>query len=239
MIIISYGITKAGSTLAFRMAEAVLELNGYAQGKLSADLIDARRNINFVDRWSEERLRRLVEGTRGTRVVVKTHGGPAPGSAKLVSEYLAGSDLRIHAVFRDPRDTVLAMIDAGIRARRSGDAGFSEIRVLDDAIASIGRQLQNLREWGWFPSLKLRYEDFAFDPTIGPAMISDDLGLPADPAEVWEIVNRRFTQKNVARPERYKTELSLDEIARVEQAFPLYLDVVRGNPPPGWFVRSR
>lgn len=239
MIIISYGITMSGSTLAFEMARTILELNGFSQGRLDDQLLGSpERNINFVGNWSDDRLRALIDATKGTRILIKTHGRPRTLAGEALLGHVDAGELGIHVVFRDPRGIVLSMLDAGRMARRAPTArAFSELRVLDDAIASLGRQLENLREWGSFPSLKLCYEDFADDPTAGPTMIAEDLGLPADAVEVWKCVNHRFTRKNVARPERYKTELSIDEIARVERAFPLFLDVVGGNPPAGWFAR--
>ena len=95
---------------------------------------------------------------------------------------------------------------------------------------------RSLRRWGWFPSLKLAYEDFAFDRSAGPRLIGQDLGVTIDPQRVWDIVEDRFTQRNVARPQRYRDELWPDEITRIEAAFPLFLDLVRGKPRVGWFV---
>lgn len=238
MIVISYGVMKSGSTLAWEMAKAVLELNGYPQIPILDGLMSERDDhANIGGGWTDEQFLSLVDAARGEKIVIKTHHPPGRLASDLVRELCASGELQIHVVFRRPHDALLSMLDAGFRARRSGAPAFSEIRVLDDAIATISRQLENLRQWGSFPSLKLRYEDFAFDPMAGPSMIAEDLGLRADPTDVWERVNHRFTQKNVARPERYKTELSRDEIERVERAFPLYLDVVNGNPPVGWFAR--
>jgi hypothetical protein len=45
------------------------------------------------------------------------------------------------------------------------------------------------------------------------------------------------TRMNAARLDRYQTELWPDEVQRVERAFPLYLDLVRGNECAGWFTR--
>lgn len=238
MIIVSFGINKSGSTLAFEMTKAILELNGFPQARLDDHLLGTRwHHINFAPEWTDARLRSLIEAANGTRIVVKTHAGPAAISSNLIVDSIEANELRVHVVYRDPRDTVLSMLDAGFRARRSGGRGPSAIRALDDAIERIGERLEGLRQWGSFRSLKLCYEDFAFDGPAGPTVIAEDLGLEVDPPEVWEIVNQAFTQKNVARPERYKTELSLDEIVRIERAFPLYLEVVRGNPPVGWFAR--
>ena len=236
MIVISYGIPKSGSTLAFEMARAVFDMNGFSQERLDHGVVGRGTNINFVHEWSDERLLRLIESTRGRRVVVKTHREPNV-SPESVLELMDAGDLKIQVVYRDPRDTIVSMLDQGVLERRIGAGSFRSVHVLEDGINVLGRHVENLRQWGSFPSLKLRYEDFAFDPTAGPSMIAEALGLPVDPAEVWEVVDRRFTQRNVARPERYKTELSIDEIARIERAFPLYLDVVAGKPPVGWFAR--
>ena len=230
MIVVSYGIQKSGSTLAFEMARAVLELNGYAQPRLAEGIVNARPpGINMVGPWTDERLSRLVEATEGWKIVVKTHGSPQALSTSRVLDLVGSGDLKIHVVFRDPRDTVLSLLDAGVRARARKQAYFSEIRTFDGTIAMLGARLQALRQWGSFPSLKLEYDDFAFDRVRGPQLIADDLGVHADPDEVWKIVDGRFTQRNVARPQRYKTELWPAEVARVEKAFPLYLELVRGN----------
>ncbi len=238
MIIISYGITKSGSTLAFEMTRAILESNGFPQDRLDDGLVGEGSHINFIRTWTDDRLRGLVAAARAARVVVKTHARPDL-TPELVLDLIDTGHLKIQVVYRDPRDAVLSMLDQGRHSRRIGSRSFATLWELDDAIAALGRQLPHLREWGSFPSLKLKYEDFAFDPTVGPLMIAQDLGLPVDPAEIWAVVGGRFTQQNVARPERYKTELARDEIAKVERAFPLYLDAVGGEPPPGWFVRPR
>ena len=237
MIIISYGVMKSGSTLAWEMAKAVLELNGYPQNRLPGGLVSEQHpKANIGGGWTDEQFSRLIDAARDLRIVIKTHHPPAQLPTDRVLELCTSGDLKIHVVFRRPHDTLLSMLDYDHSIARSRRRP-REFRTLDDAIDALGRRLSALREWGSFPSLKLCYEDFAFDATAGPTMIAQDLGLPADPAEVWEIASQKFTQKNVARPERYKTELSIDEIARVERAFPLFLDVVGGNPPAGWFAR--
>lgn len=237
MIVISFGIEKSGSTLAFEMAKAVAELHGSRQALLPRELVKGHsEKSNIGGGWTDDELVSLVKATHGTRIVVKTHHPPYRLSTERILELCDQGDLKIHVVFRDPRDTLLSMLDHDrAHSRRTGAA--RELENLEAAITKLGTRLSGVREWGALPSLKLRYEEFAFDPTFGPTMIAEDLGLPTDPAAVWEIVGGRFTQKNVARPERYKTELSRDEIARIERAFPLYLDVVRGNPPAGWFAR--
>lgn len=236
MIVISYGIPKSGSTLAFEMAKAILEIDGSPQRRVDDKLLgQTEHGVNFVREWTDDRLGRLLEATRGSWLVVKTHAPPAYLSTDVVLDAIAGGELRIHVVFRDPRDTVVSMVDHGIRARQNNTRGFSTIRGIEDAIAGLSAHMEYFRRWGSYPSLKLAYEEFAFDPSVGPSRIADDLGVAVDPARVWEMVERRFTQRSVARPERYRTELWPDEITRIEQAFPLFLDLVRGRTHVGWF----
>ena len=234
MIVVSYGITKAGSSLAFEMAKAVLQQNGFAQERLPGDLVTPGQNVNFVPSWTDERLQRLVEVTEGRRVVVKTHTSPAALSADLVRRGIEEGHLKIHVVFRDPRDMVVSMLDHGFKARMESEPAFRDVKTIEDAIARVGVQLPRLRAWGELPSLRLQFEHFAFDPTFGPNAIAEDLGVPVDAGAVWNAVRERFTQKNEALPERYKVDLWPHEVDRVEKAFPLYLELIRGHDL-GWF----
>ncbi len=238
MIVISFGLTSSGSTLAFEMAKAILELHRHPQLRLTDDLVTEGQNVNFVNGWTDDRLSRLIDCTVGKKIVVKTHADPSALSTEKTFGYLDSGDLKIQVVFRDPRDTVLSMLDHGVRARKRNQKAFSEIRTVDDAIMRLRRQLRSLRQWGAFPSLKLQYDDFAFDQVKGPQLIAGDLGVTVDPHKVWEIVNDRFTQKNVARPHRYKTDLSPDDTARVEGAFPDFVNLVE-NRDLSWFEEAQ
>lgn len=235
MIVISYGVEKSGSTLAFEMAKAVLELDGHPQVRLPDGLVNEGPAINEVGRWSDDRLAGLIDATSGTRIAVRTHNPPRYLSSDLVHAYLAAGDLKIHVVFRDPRGTVVSMLDDSVRARRLGEARHAELRTVDDAVAQLAHRLHAFRGWGWFPSLRLLYDRFAFDPVWGPRCIADDLGVRVDPEEVWRIASKRPTRRNVARRDRGTDELWPDEVARIDRAFPLFLDLVRGEARPGWF----
>ena len=238
MILISYGITKSGSTLAFEMARAVLELNGFSQERLGEGVVNDGHHINFVSGWTDERLTRLLDAASGSRIAVKTHTDPYDLSPQYVQELIDAGELRVHAVYRDPRDVVLSMCEHAERTRTSPTGpAFRAVRTLDHAIERLGVQLHRFRAWGQFPSLKLQYEEFAFDPVVGPSRIAEDLGLPADPARVWEKAREQFTQLNVGVAGRYATDLSPGECERVERAFPLFLELVRGNDL-GWFAAS-
>lgn len=238
MIVVSYGIMKSGSTLAFEMAKAVLELNGFPQSRLSDDLVTAGHRGNFVGSWSDERLTDLIAATSGNRVVVKTHADPAALSTEKMHAAVDAGDLLLHLVYRDPRDTIASMFEHRVRVDREPTT-VTTVRTIGDGIAKLSNQIGHLRRWGAYPALHLCYEEFAFDPIVGPRAIADHLGLPADPARVWEMVDARFTQKNVARSRRYITDLWPAENARIERAFPCFLDITQGTPVPGFFESGR
>lgn len=237
MIVVSFGVPKSGSTLAFEMAKAILEFDGHPQVRLSDELLQADLTYNFANHWSDDNLARLVDDTRRTKIVVKTHRGPDGLSTDLVQALVASGDLRIHVVYRDPRDTVLSMLDHGVRSRARGLSAFAQLRSLDTAVERLGTRLAALRQWGSFPSVKLPYERFAFDPTWGPRQIAADLGIETDPELVWEGLRSARTKRNIAQPQRHRTDLWPDERARIEEAFPLYLELVRTGSCPGWFER--
>jgi hypothetical protein len=229
MIVISFGVRKSGTTLAFEMAKAVLELNGHPQSTLPDHLTKPGHDVNEVGPLTDEWLSRVVECTQGRKIVVRTHSHPYALSTDRILDSLDAGEVKIHVVFRDPRDTVLSMFDDA-RSHPSKD----KARTVDDAIERLRPRFRKLQRWGSFPSLKLLYDDFVFDRARGPQLIADDLGVTVDPDEVWRIVNHRWTRKNVALPHRYKTEMSPADAARIEAAFPEYLELVE-NHDLGWF----
>jgi len=235
MIVISYGIMKSGSTLAFEMARAVLEQAGHRQDLLPDDLVRPGADINLVMGWSDDGIQRLIDASADRVVALKTHGSLWGVDLEKVREHIAAGDVRVHVVYRDPREMLISMLDHGVRARAGADVAFRDTWTLDDAIRRLGVQVYWFTHWASLPCLKLRYQDFAFDPAFGPTSIAEDVGVDVDPARVWDAVNQRFTQKNEARPDRYKTDLWPEELERIERAFPLFLELVQGNDR-GWFT---
>jgi hypothetical protein len=229
MIVISFGVRKSGSTLAFETAKAILELDGYPQTRLPDEFVKERPEVNQVDRWTDEVLMRLIEHTKDTKIVIRTHAAPNPLSIGRILGAVDAGDVRIHLVYRDPRDTFLSMLDERARKGKSCDA--------DEITERLRRNLRNLRRWGSLPSLKLCYDDLAYDPSLAPRLIADDLGVTTDPAEVARVAGDRGTRKNVGRPHRYQTEMSPDDAVRIEQAFPEYLALVEHHDL-GWFHRA-
>ncbi len=178
MILLSYGVTKSGSTLAFELAKGVLVNNGFVQDKLPHNLVTPGR-INFLrERWLlvRQQIEQLVsyelhqpgirvEMSRASRsepishqraanpggqkaIAVKTHAYLHPGLVPYLEQLIQRGALLLQVIYRDPRDICLSLLDAGERSRRAGRQQFSEIVTLDDAIALVTRQLKGLRVWG-------------------------------------------------------------------------------------------
>ena len=234
MIVVSFGVRKSGSTLAFEMAKAVLELSGFPQEMLPDGVVEPDRKINIVRTWTDVRLARLLEATAGKKIVVKTHGSPDQLSVGALLGAIESRDVQIHVVYRDPRDAVLSMLDHGARSRENNRPNLRQIVDVDDAIEALGPDVASLRRWGVFESLKLQYGRFAFDRVEGPRAMADALGVEVDPDEVWERLDGRPTKKNVARPNRHTTEMSPADAARIAAAFPDYLGLVE-HDDHGWF----
>ncbi|MCL5775864.1 sulfotransferase domain-containing protein [Limibaculum sp. FT325] len=215
----SYGMTKCGSTLAFEMVRTILAQAGFAQPRLSAEAVADWSAINFAEGLAPERvaaLRREAEAL-GHPVVVKLHGGCTRAAAELLREGVA----QAHAVYRDPRDMALSLMDAGARARENGRPAFSEIATLDDALVAMRRQHRTLCTWLRRPMVApLCYDDVAFDPVRTIRRLARQIGVPAEPAHVLETIEReRFTQRNKAVRARHETELAPQDSARIAAAF--------------------
>ena len=219
MIVIAYGVEKSGSTLGFEMAKAVLSLNGFEQVRLPDELVNTPPlEINQFGPCTAERIASLIEYTKDTWIVVKTHHPPQIPAIELL-EHIDAGDAKIQVSYREPRGHVLAMLDW----YRERTEGRERVDTLEAAVKLLQRRLGNLRRWGSFPSLKLQYDEFAFDRVRGPKIIAEHLGVTVDPEEVWAIVNHASTKRNVARPHRYRTEMSARDLADVEAAFSEYL----------------
>ena len=229
MIIVSFGLMKSGSTLAYEMARTILELAGEPQEFLGEDLVMPWPQLNFVQEWNDESLTALLQATQGRRIVIKTHHSLAPVDASLIRSAVESGDMRVHVTYRDPRDIVLSMLDHGFRARTGTDLAFRDTFTVEDGMWLLAGQLLWIREWLALPSLKLRYEDVVADAAYAPTAIAGDLGVDVDLEEAWRIVSGRFTQQNEGLPERYKSDLWPDEIEKVERAFPLFIDLVAAN----------
>ncbi|MBX7187294.1 MAG: sulfotransferase [Vicinamibacteria bacterium] len=236
MIYFSYGMLKSGSTFAFELTKEVFRRSGARQVLLTDAVIRRRDGINFMEQLTPERLRALEQEVwRLNRpMVVKTHGAAIHEVHALLEQEKAMG----HCTFRDPRDMVVSLLDAGVQARRRGYRPFSEIHTIDDAMAVIARQMPAIRSWLDLPNiLPIYYDDLAFHTIETIRSIAAQVGVTIDPERVrraidWREGHRRwgllkpYTQFNKGLRDRYKTELSPAQIEQVSARFGDLLEII-------------
>lgn len=232
-VFFSYGMTKCGSTLAFQLARVALLQAGFEQPVLPLEDYGRKTRINAVTEITPRKGQLILGAVRelGHPLVVKTHRRPDPKVVKMIQH----GNARAHAVFRDPRDMALSMLDHGKKARARGKPAFSEIATLDDARAGIANQLDSLTAWLQLPGVRrLQYETLAFDTETAAASILDHLGIPGDPRRIArQVLKREFTQANQGIPARHKTQMSAEDSDRFRRDFAPVYDLLLDKPDPG------
>lgn len=210
-IYISYGMWKSGSTYAFELAKTMFVKNGYPQPRLSDYAVETGHKINFVRDWSQKQLEAIINeaSNNNTIIVIKTHRPPSPEVTKLLEDNLAVG----HAVYRDPRDIALSLLDAGNHAREKGYQAFSDINSLDDTVKRIHRQIKIFEQWVNIKNIKsINYQTFTNDPIKLANLISEQTGfLHYNIKDANDVKKSRFIQLNKGKQNRHETEMSLGQ----------------------------
>lgn len=242
MLVICYGITKSGSTLAFELAKQALANCGHPQARLSDEAVTPGHKINFVDSISATRIERLDHEVGPDRIIaVKTHAGLDREKFQYVDRLCADGRLKVQIVYRDPRDVCLSMVDAGRKARAQGHGAFSEIHDISDAIQSVEKQLAKLRRWGALSNvLRIGYDSAAFETDAALSAIDAHLGIASSHTTVIdEVMNRSFTQKNKGVRGRYRNELNEPDRKVMGIVFGEFLNRVFAENDFSWFTDAR
>ncbi len=232
LVYFSYGMTKSGSTLAYELARSGLVLAGFDQPRLSLSAVMNRKKINFCSHIDADNVAAIKRETMaiGHPIAIKTHTRADPEVVKL----LQNGEAMAHAVYRDPREIALSMLDHGAKSRAKGKPGFVEFETVDDTIENIRHQTNSLKSWLSLPNVRpLFYDDFAFDMDRFTPIILDEVGVKADTTKVIRMTTKdRFTQRNKARQARYLTDMTPEDSAKFESIFAGFYQLLikdRGN----------
>jgi hypothetical protein len=211
MIVLSYGMTKSGSTLAFELCKSVLQQNGFEQRRLPDGVVAPWHHINFLTDVSVGNLDRLMTEVQPQEIIaVKTHVGFGDDEKPFIEESVQKGKMRVHVNYRDPREICLSLVDAGMHAREAEKPAFADIYTLGDAAKIVRRQMNVCRRWGSLHgALHLHYNDVAFDTrSVVDQLCLDFAFAPVSDADYNAIANRvfneAFTQKNKGIKSRYK-----------------------------------
>ena len=232
MILICYGMTKSGSTLAFELVKAILERHGHVQRRLPDGVVRPLHTVNFANFQTPDDLARLkAEVAVDEIIAIKVHGPLAPDTQVYLEAAIAEGSYRLHVNYRDPREVCLSLLDASEKARvRDPEAtrGFGIIKGWDEAAAFAQKQIQHCLAWSSVPgALHLYYNDVAFATEAVLTRLCAHLELPAltaveNAALRQQVFDTAFTQRNKAVIDRYKSDLTpeqnTDLLARIEGA---------------------
>jgi len=231
LIYLSYGMTKSGSTLAYQLARTAMQCAGMEQPLLKIDALRETKTINFIEQLEEWRLQALLDEARalGHAIVVKTHTRPdQPIVRALLEQGLAIG----HAVYRDPRDMALSMLDHGARSRKSGTREFSEFNSIASTLPNLRHQVETLAQWLRLPNIiPLYYDDLAFNTAAPTRKILKQLNIQLNPAHIAEIVlDTGHTNKNVGAPARHTKQMSVGTAADIAAEFaPLFEKLIQNR----------
>ena len=246
MIVLSYGMTKSGSTLAFELSKSILRQKGFVQRQLPDGVVAPGRKINFLVDLTVPALEACLAEVKADEIVaIKVHVAVSPPAADFVERQIAAGSMKIHVNLRDPREICLSLKDAGAQARARGRGAFAEIESVADAAQAVSKQLGACKRWGAIPgALRLFYNDVAFAPRAAIGQICADFGFAPLPEDEVEAVldatfNDAFTQKNKAVKDRYKSDLTAEEnemlLAKLEGGR-AFVGEVMGERNFAWFA---
>lgn len=226
MIYFSFGMHKAGSTLGFELTKGMFSRAGAAQILLPRAIIGDNQDINFLRCPTAENVRALErEVTRiGHPIVIKTHQAAIPEIIALLETGKAMGQ----CVYRDPRDIILSLLDAGTKAREQGQAAFSKIDSMERAIVNVEKNIRTMETWVHLPNiLPVNYRDLAFDTAATVERLMRQTGVVVDASRLAREFNvnqsgfwpplrglfkkKPFTQFNKGIRDRYKTELTAEQ----------------------------
>lgn len=241
MLVLCYGITKSGSTLAFELVKGILETIGQPQVRLPGVIVSPLSSLNFLQQINREKLEPLMEYVDDHWVAVKTHALLSDSAFVYLEQMQNRGSLRVIASYRDPREICLSLADAGAKARSRGAQPFSRFVHADDAVPSVLRQIATFRRWGALSgALRLSYDMVAFAPDDAIDRIEQHLGVESDRerAKCYAFAEAR-TQKNKAMRYRAKNELPGEQYARLTETFSEFIQNVCEAESESWFLEAR
>lgn len=220
MLVLSYGVTKSGSTLAFELLKGALESAGHPQDLLPDTAVEPGHHVNFIDAVTPQKIQALQAAIPEGRIIaVKTHTRLTRSNFAMLDAAARAGEIFVQTVARDPRDVCLSMLDAGTQARAGNLGAFKEFRELADAERSCKNQYRNYFHWASVSkALRLTYDQIVTDPDAAVARMSDQIGIFANPAQArHHAFEKAFTQKNKAVPNRWETEMKPQDAARIRK----------------------
>jgi hypothetical protein len=168
-LIIAHGLPKSGSTFLYQVAkEAVAAGNGLEHYAAKEKFFPGMEVPDYVPNPTDDVIAPILATLPpNASYVLKTHGKITPS----LKAQLAAGKIKAFLSFRDPRDALVSMLDAGARDRAENpDRFFAKLKKVDDAIRPVEHDWLRIRDWARCPQvLKIPYyliaaeQDFVVD----------------------------------------------------------------------------
>jgi len=247
MLVISYGIPKSGSTLAYEMVRGILESAGHAQAILRNERLEGAEaprgtKRNFLNYITRETIQMLIDEIGTERIIAaKTHSGFSADMFPWLEELQQKREIQVIASFRDPRDICLSLVDAGNRSRERGTGAFAGVGGLEEAMDKIDQRLPAFRRWAALKgSLRLNYDDVAFNPPKAIDAMEAVLGVKANRADVMRYAfEEAFTLRNKVKRNRYLDEMNAEEKRITSERFKKFLRNAIERDNQTWYDKFR
>ncbi len=229
MIIINSGIPKSGTSLLVAYQNDLIRSASPCHGIDEWQRHSHGGYVQTIDDAAAQTLRRVHDGHGD--FVVKTHTGPTGAIRQLIHDGTA----RASFSFRDPRDVVLSALDHARRTRRGLDpsGAFGDLHSLSDAITFTRRTLATYAIWrAYGHATFIRYEDLMADKLRWLRKMVSHFGLAVSDRQLHAIYEKHERLKesawnfNKGTTERWKSEMSAEDLALCEEAFGAKLETM-------------
>jgi len=241
VLVLCYGITKSGSTLAFELIKGMLASAGHPQQRLPDQLVNPGHNVNYIQPLTQQRIDNLVSAIGDRRIAVKTHAGlPLPLFRHLEDLQLSGR-LQVIISWRDPRDICLSLIDAAEQARETGRKEFSRLTDLQRAANEVSSQILKFTRWAALRNaVTLEYDVVAFSPDAAIEQLEQVLNIRCDHDYAkHHAFEGAFTQKNKGVRQRFLAELNEQQNRSLSDRFEGFLQRMYEGDPAAWLAAER
>jgi len=221
MIIINSGMPKAGTSLLVRYQRDLIAAS-YPNNGISEVYNRFKGFVDTIDAPMADTLRKIHDGFGP--FAIKTHSEPTAAIRDLIETGIAKASFS----FRDPRDTVLSALDHAARSRKGLDptGAFSNLCTMQDAVYFTRGSIKLYSKWKCFGSvLFVRYEEFMLEKLNLLKIMAEYFNIRLSNEQLNEIYIKHELAKETAwnfnkgTTDRWKTELSSDDLALCDSVF--------------------
>ncbi len=220
-VVIAHGQPKSGSTSLYVSA---LELAALANGEEYYTFRNARLGDDFVDfqpvvtRETVERV--AAEIGPGEFIILKTHGALTPDLVAMIES----RDVLAFTSFRDPRDSVLSILDAGQSDRDKGSSRwFTIFTDVEQLAAPVRGQFKRVVPWiEHCKVLAMPYYLTAYRQSSAIEILARHLQCGAYGRQVAVSMEARRSsvpEWNKGLADRYLEEMNAREVRFLNEAF--------------------